>query len=276
MRLDLRGPVCDYRAARKRAFPQPRKVGMTGNHHHRDVEALLASYPRKRPPLTAAHEKVYVEEYRRNRLAKTGLCAVVGRLETWMHRTVAEGGPVSRVLELGAGTLNHLPYEPSTDVYDAIEPFSELWQDSPLRSRTRKIFADIAEVPVEEKYDKIVAVAVLEHLTDLPAVVASCALHLGENGHLGISIPSDGLFWHLGWRCVTGVAYWMRTGLDYAVVMRHEHVNNEAEILAILRYFFAEIRVKRFPLPPKHLSFYTAVDAARPEINRCIEFAYAR
>jgi hypothetical protein len=34
--------------------------------------------------------------------------------------------------------------------------------------------------------------------------------------------------------------------------------------------------LKRFPLSPKHLSFYTAVDAARPEINRCIEFAYAR
>jgi SAM-dependent methyltransferase len=247
------------------------------DRQYRDVEALLASYPRPRPALTPEHEKVYVEEYRRNRLAKKGLSAVVGNLETWMHRAVAGGDPVARILELGAGTLNHLPYEPAADVYDAIEPFHELWQDSPLRNRTRKIFDDISEVPADEKYDKILSVAVLEHLTDLPAVVARCALHLAENGHFRNAIPTEGgLFWRLGWQCVTGAAYRLRTGLDYAVVMRHEHVNDEAEIVAVLRYFFSEVKWQRFPLPLKHLSFYTAVDAAQPQMSRCLEFAHAR
>src|SRR5581483_2465720 len=250
---------------------------IAGNTRYRDIEALLASYPRPRPPLTPAHEKVYVEEYRRNRLAKKGLSAVVGNLEAWMHRAVAGHIAVSRLLELGAGTLNHLPYEPATDVYDVIEPFHELWQDSPWLSRTRKIFDDISEVPADEKYDKIISVAVLEHLTDLPAIVARCALHLAENGHFRNAIPTEGgLFWRLGWQCVTGVAYRLRTGLDYAVVMRHEHVNNEAEIIAVLGYFFSEIKLRRFPLPFKHLSFYTAIDAARPQTSRCLEFAHAR
>jgi SAM-dependent methyltransferase len=250
---------------------------LPGNSHSRDVEKLLASYPRQRPPLTPEHEKVYVQEYRRNRLAKNGLSAVVGTLETWMHRAIAGDRPGARILELGAGTLNHLPYEPAAEVYDVIEPFHELWQDSPLRQRTRKVFDDISELPADEKYDKILSVAVLEHLTDLPSVVSRSAMHLAQNGRFRAAIPTEGGFLlGLSWHCVTGVSYRLRTGLNYAVVMRHEHVNSETEIMAVLRYFFADIKLRRFPIPLKHLSFYTAIDAARPQMDRCLQFAHAR
>src|SRR5581483_3596879 len=78
---------------------------IAGNTRYRDIEALLASYPRPRPPLTPAHEKVYVEEYRRNRLAKKGLSAVVGNLEAWMHRAVAGHIAVSRLLSSARARL---------------------------------------------------------------------------------------------------------------------------------------------------------------------------
>ena len=47
-------------------------------------------------------------------------------------------------------------------------------------------------------------------------------------------IPSEGgAFWWLSWRLSTGMSYYIRTGLDYGVAMRHEHVNTAPEIVAI-------------------------------------------
>ena len=51
--------------------------------------------------------------------------------------------------------------------------------------------------------------------------------------------------------------------------MRHEHVNTAGEILALIEYFYEDREVRRFPLPFTHLSFYTAVIARRPRIDRC-------
>jgi hypothetical protein len=50
-------------------------------------------------------------------------------------------------LEIGAGTLNHLSYEPNILEYDIIEPFNQLYEDSNLLNRVRKIYSDIVEIP---------------------------------------------------------------------------------------------------------------------------------
>jgi hypothetical protein len=52
-------------------------------------------------------------------------------------------------------------------------------------------------------------------------------------------------------------------------VMRHEHVNDAAEIVAIVRHFFEDVRVRWFPLPALHLAFYGYVEARRPRLDRC-------
>ena len=84
-----------------------------------------------------------------------------------MHRKLAEdvrsGSPKS-TLEIGAGTLNQLPYEPLSDPYDIIEPFRDLYESSPNLARVRNIYDDILEIPHTAKYDRIISVAVLEHI----------------------------------------------------------------------------------------------------------------
>jgi SAM-dependent methyltransferase len=238
---------------------------------------LLASYPRIRPPLTPGHESRYVEEYRQNRSGKGGLFATVAFLESWMHRTVANGTPGSRILELGAGTLNHVKYEPPVDVYDVVEPFRALWDDSPYRTRVTTFYGDLGEIPDDHLYDRILSIAVLEHLTDLPRIVARCGRLLAKDGQFQAGIPTEGgILWGLAWRTTTGFAYRLRTGLSYATVMHHEHVNTAGEILAITRYFFTEVRVRRFPVPFKHLSFYSVIEASRPRLTRCTEHASLR
>ncbi len=228
------------------------------------IDALLARYPKSRPPLPDRHERVYVEHYRFNRAGDHGMPRLAQKLEAWMHRRVARGSP-DTVLEIGAGTLNHVPYHPGAGVYDAVEPFRELWEDSPHRSRVRRIYASIEEVPPAERYDAVLSVAVLEHLTNLPAVVAEAARKLRAGGVFRAAFPSEGgLLWGLAWRFTTGVEFRLRHGLDYGALMRHEHVNTASEILAVLRHFFERVEIARFPLGGKHLSFYTAAEASGP------------
>jgi len=240
------------------------------------IEALLAQYPKPRPELPPAYESVYVEHYRANRAGRAGLSRVTQRLEAWMHWRVA-GGVGGRILEIGAGNLNHVPYHPEAELYDAVEPFRELWEGSPELARVRRMYASLDDVPESERYDAVVSVAVLEHLTDLPSIVARAALLLAEGGSFRAAFPSEGgLLWGLAWRCTTGIEFQLRRGLDYGVLMRHEHVNTAAEILAVLGYFFDSVEIDRFPARSPHLSFYTAAIASRPRLDRCEAFCAER
>ncbi len=236
---------------------------------------LLKSYPRKRPTLSPAHQAIYVRHHRTSRLGQDPVRAAVLRLESWMHRQVASGEhPGSQnILEIGAGSLNHVPYEPRWNRYDVVEPFRELYEDSPQRQRVTTIYRDIREVPAANRYDRVLSIAVLEHLTDLPEVVARSALLLAQKGIFQSGIPSEGGFlWGTVWRCTTGLFFRLRTGLRYKDLMRYEHVNDADEILAVLRHFFAFVTVRRFPSPFRHLSFYTYAEASRPQSDTCAAF----
>ncbi len=241
------------------------------------VQALLSSYPRRRPELPPEHRSSYVDHYRANRAGKSGIGRAARRLESWMHRQVASGPPPQRILEIGAGNLNHVPYHPQARPYDAVEPFRELWEDSPHRLRIAHMYADLAEVPEANRYDAIVSVAVLEHLTDLPTILARAALLLAEHGTFRAGFPSEGgLLWGLAWRTTTGLAYRLQRGLDYAAIMRHEHVNSAREIVTLLRYFFQTVELARFPFPLHHFSFYSVAFARTPRLDRCRELLAQR
>ncbi len=240
------------------------------------LEELLASYPRQRPPLPPAQQAIYVTEYRDNRTGANPVQRAAQWAESWMHRRIAANAPAGPVLELGAGALNHLPYE-SCREYDVVEPFTELYRDSPLRGRVRHFYRDITEVPRDSRYRRILSVAVLEHLEDLPLNLALAGLLLAPGGLFQAGIPSEGGFlWGLGWRCTTGLSYRLRTGLSYGTLMRHEHINTAPEIIALTRHFFPGLRVRRFPLPAHHLSLYACLEAPAPEPDRCRAFLAAR
>jgi hypothetical protein len=237
------------------------------------MEALFSTYPRSRPALPSGQQASYVEHYRSNRAGKRGLSKLVAKLESWMHRRVSEGINGGTLLEIGAGNLNHFPYLPAACVCDAVEPFQELWQGSPHRSLVRHIYSDLRGVPPSQYYDCIFSVAVLEHLIDLPLVLASAGLLLREGGTFRAGFPSEGgLLWGLSWRLTTGIEYRLRRGLDYGAVMRHEHLNTAREILMLLSYFYERVDISRFPLPFDHLSFYITAIAHQPRLDRCRSF----
>jgi|GEM_PF-260396 len=234
---------------------------------------ILARFPKQRPELPQAHQDIFAEEYKANREGKNPAQSIAQRLEQWMHRKVARGANGANVLEIGAGTLNHLPFEAEFETYDIIEPFRFLFEDSPHLKVVSNVFDDISELPSDVAYDRIISIAVLEHLTHLPTVIAQSGLSLNKAGVFQAGIPCEGEFlWGAAWRFSTGIEYKIRTGLSYAEVMRHEHINTAAEIFELTRHFFDNVKISRFPLPLPHLSFYAYIEAQNPREDRCREF----
>lgn len=242
------------------------------------IDSVLARFPKTRPPLSAAHRARYLDEIRTNRGEHGGVFyRLLSALESWMHRQVAATQGDGPVLEIGAGTLNHLPYEPAVTEYDVVEPMAALYENSPHRDRVRGYFSDIRALPLAPTYDRVISIAAFEHIEALPEVLARIGLLLGDGGQLRVGIPSEGGFlWGASWRCTTGLLYRLRTGLPYAPLMRHEHVNDAAEIIALIRHFFADVEVRRFPLPLLHLSFYSFIAARGPRHGLCEDYLAGR
>ncbi len=232
----------------------------------------LPLVPKVRPPLPEGIARIYRSCYKVNREGGTPASSLAQRMEAWLHRQVAADVAADHsprtTLELGAGTLNQLPYEPVLGPYDIVEPVKELYDDSPYRNRIRQAFADIGDVPRDVRYDRITSVATLEHICNLPEVLARAALLLAPGGTFRAAIPSEGPpLWSLGWRLSTGLEFRLRHGLDYGLLMRHEHVNTAREIEGLLRCFFREVEVRTFG-PSRRLSFCQFFACEEPEVGR--------
>lgn len=240
-------------------------------------DVFITKYPKTRPILSEEERALYQKEYLSNRSGGTFFTKIAQLLESWMHRQVAQSAKQGQdTLEIGAGTLNQIPYELESvkyNKYDVIEPQSYLFENAPYKKYLRHIFKDINEIPKEKSYDRITSIAVLEHLTHLPFIAARCGLLLNENGVFHHGIPNEGGFlWGTAWRLTTGLSYRLRTGFSYGNLMRHEHVNFAKEILDCLRFFFEKVEIKKFPTPLNHLSLYICVSCRNPKKALCREF----
>jgi len=234
------------------------------------ADALLTGFPKTRPPIPPRLQEIYASQYKENRDGATRAASLAQRLERWLHLQVAEdvaGGRCADTLELGAGTLNQLAYEPAGGAYDVVEPFTELFQGSPDLPRVRDVFTDMAEVPADRRYDRITSVAALEHICDLPLVLARAARLLKPDGVLRSAIPSEGgMLWSLGWMATTGLEFRLRHGLDYGLLMRHEHVNTAREIETLVSALFEDVEIRSFGIG-RQLSLYRFSAARRPRLD---------
>jgi hypothetical protein len=240
----------------------------------RGLAEILARFPKTRPTLPPKLQAIYTRQYLENRAGATPAASLSQKLERWLHRQVAadvadgaQGGQALATLELGAGTLNQLAFEPRSDAYDIVEPFEALFRDSPHRGRIRDIFPDVSEVPAGRAYHRITSVAALEHICDLPVVLARAARLLAPGGCVRTAIPSEGGFlWTLGWMATTGLEFRLRHGLDYGLMMAHEHVNNALEIETLLRALFDRVEAKSFGVG-RQLSLYRFLRASGPRLD---------
>jgi SAM-dependent methyltransferase len=230
---------------------------------------ILNKYPKKRIDLPPEYQKIYDTHYFTNRNGEYKTTSVSQKLESWMHKKIARD--VSTLdkkystLEIGAGTLNQLHYESAGEQYDIVEPFTVLFENSPLKKNIRTVYKDIGDI-VGVTYDRITTVATFEHIMDLPFVVAKAAMLLKTGGHLRVAIPNEGtLMWWLGTQ-VTGFEFKKKYGLDYQTLMTYEHVNTADDIEAVLTYFFEKVECSVFGIS-KSLAFYRFYDCSMPRID---------
>jgi hypothetical protein len=232
---------------------------------------ILEKFPKKRIELPEAFQKIYNQHYLNNREGKYKTTSLSQKLESWMHKKIANdvvrGNKKYTTLEIGAGTLNQLQYEPTQETYDIVEPFKELYEGSELLKKVRNIYNDINDIE-KIKYDRITTIATFEHIMDLPFVVAKAASLLNEKeGHLRVAIPNEGtIMWKLGTK-VTGFEFRKKYGLDYQVLMKYEHVNTAEEIEQVLNYFFEKTECSVFGIS-KGFAFYRFYDCSKPYMEK--------
>ena len=229
---------------------------------------ILDKFPKKRPELPQAYKDIYDLHYNRNRSGETKATSLSMKMEQWLHKKVAEDVQLQtkETLEIGAGNLNQLPYELKVDNYDVVEPFDALLENSEHKNRIRSFYKDILEIN-DRKYERITSVATFEHILDLPLVVAKAILLMKEGATLRASIPNEGtILWRMG-TMLTGAEFKKMYGLDYQILLKHEHVNTSAEIESLLRYFFTDVEINVFGLSKK-LAFYVFLSCSKPNINR--------
>ena len=237
------------------------------------ADYLRGKYPKKRLELPPAYREVYDRHMLDNRTGGTTASRMSGAMESWMHRQVASlsGSKEGPVLELGAGTLNQIPYESPAPDYDIVEPYELLFRDSPWLGSVNKAYHDIREIDGTLRYARITSVAVLEHVTDLPDLIARCALLLAESGVFQAAIPSEGTWlWRLG-IFYSGREFRKRFGLDYRVMMKYEHVNTASEIEEVLGHFFRKMSCRVFGLT-RGISLYRYYECRNPDRVRALEF----
>lgn len=238
---------------------------------------MFEQYPKKRPALPKQIADIYSTHYRLNREGRTTASSLSQKMEVWLHKQVADDlatkpDRIVTTLEIGAGTLNQLQYEPDVGPYDIVEPFQALYQGSQLLRKVRTVYSDIDEISGGQRYDRITSVATFEHICDLPTIIAKCGLLLEQDGTLRVSIPSEGtLLWTLGWKLTTGLEFRIKYGLDYGLLMKHEHVNSAKEIEEALGYFFREVNHRVFGIG-RSLSLYRFYACRNPKIDRCEKF----
>ncbi len=230
---------------------------------------VFEKFPKKRIELPGKYQEIYARYYKENREGQTNASFLAQKAESWLHRKIASDLKKSKnksTLEIGAGTLNQLKYE-QTRPYDIVEPFKELFEDSKYLNQIDTIYNDVDEIPFSKKYDRITTVATFEHILNLPEVVAKTCLLLNSDGSLRVSIPNEGTFlWTLGWKLSTGLEFKMKYGLDYGVIMKHEHVNNAKEIEQVLKYFYKQVKGSYFGLS-KGIALYRFYECKNPDID---------
>jgi SAM-dependent methyltransferase len=160
-----------------------------------------------------------------------------------------------RILEIGAGLGEHIQHEPSDwEQYVCVELRPEM--AAGIRERFPNVDVVVRdcqeELPFEDGYfDRVLAIHVLEHLTNLPAAIKQIRRVLKIDGRLGVCIPCEGGMAYQLARNVSAKRLFNKNfpGLDYEkVVVANEHVNVPMEIVHQLLEHFLINEKSFFPL----------------------------
>lgn len=175
-----------------------------------------------------------------------------------------------KTLEIGAGIGGHLAYEQlDNQQYYCVELRENMAKEIQRKfpSVTTLIGDCQKPLPFEQGYfDRIFAIHVFEHLTDLPAAIKEVHRLLRPEGILSIVIPCDpGFLYGLARKISAERLFKKRYKLPYQWFIRREHINSPAEIKERIGASFTIIDTTFFPLglPSINLNLCMGITAVK-------------
>jgi phosphatidylethanolamine/phosphatidyl-N-methylethanolamine N-methyltransferase len=183
----------------------------------------------------------------------------------------------SRVLEVGAGTGEHLPFiRHRFDEYTLTDLDPKTLEVAKRKLATTQNAKLKFEVQTggglsyaDNTFDRLIATHVLEHIYQPHLVLKEWRRVIKHGGTLSILIPTDpGMAWRLG-RHFGPRKNAIAKGIAYDYVMAREHVNSCNNLIAILRHYFPKSKEAwwPFPIPSIDLNLFFAFHATldKPE-----------
>lgn len=200
------------------------------------TELMIQStaWPKQRPELTCRQKEILEDWYAYwLPLLANRYSGIVRFNHGYPLRT---SGLQGRTLDIGAGDGEHLRYEGlDTRKYFALELREAL--ANTLRTTFPQVNVivgdcqDRIDVP-DQFFERIIAIHVLEHLTNLPKALDEVARILAPNGRFSVVIPCEGgLLYSLGRRFSSKAIFEKRYGVNYDWMISYEHVNRADEVM---------------------------------------------
>jgi SAM-dependent methyltransferase len=189
---------------------------------------------------------------------------VLKRTHALIERPFGPDKRFDSVLEIGAGTLAHLPFVRHRFsryvASDFDETVIESVKNGPLPNGVELMKLNGSELPFDDnRFDRLIATHVLEHIPSPHLALQEWVRVLRPGGVLSLILPCDpGWLWRLG-RTFGPRRAAQKAGLPYDYYMAREHVNSIFGLHQILKYHFPVRQVfwwpSRIPLPDTNLIY---------------------
>lgn len=168
------------------------------------------------------------------------------------HKYIAERGKKinGNILDVGSGMGYHLKFEQTS----AKRKYICLDNDPAMLKRIKgkyvtTLVGTCSLIPLPDKsIDVIIASHILEHLPKLSSDLKELKRVLKDDGTLIVVLPCDpGLLWKTLTYITPSRWRLKKLGIDYDVVMNHEHVNSFNKCTSAIKKEFSLSNEKYFP-----------------------------